>query len=209
VPGAIGRIQVRVSTSDVGIFQEIFLDHLYLTPPGISPKFIIDGGANVGFTSIYFAMCFPEAQIIAIEPEYSNFEILSNNVKSYLNIRAINAALWSEKCCISLSNPDDLNCAFRVEPKASGEIETLTLDDLFKLAPDGQIDLLKVDIEGAERELFSKRDMRLNNVSCVMIELHERFAPGCGASFRTAFEGMDFIEHVQGDNIVLSKRKSA
>lgn len=206
VPGVLGKILIRPNTSDVGIFQEIFLDHLYSPPAGLHPKCIIDGGANIGLTSVYFAQCFPDALIISIEPESSNFAMLSENVRRYSNIHVIKAALWSKKCHLKLSNPDNLNCAFRVEPEAMGEVETITLDDLFNLAPNGKIDILKIDIEGAEREFLSNRDARLKNVECVMIELHERFAPGCESVFRNAFSGMDFIEYAQGDNIILTRQ---
>ena len=164
---------------------------------------------NVGFASLYFARVFPQATIVAIEPETANFRQLCRNVRHLTNVRPLQAALWSERCRLRISNADDINCAFRVERHSAGEVETMTLEELFVLAPQGKIDLLKIDIEGAEKELFARADPRLGGVGCLFIELHERVVAGCEAAFRAAFQGLDYTERVQGDNLVLTRNGSA
>jgi hypothetical protein len=63
----------------------------------------------------------------------------------------------------------------------------------------GQIDLLKLDVEGAERELFSQNPDWLNNVSAIFIELHDPFVPGCAQAFYSALTSRPFRQEQRGD----------
>jgi FkbM family methyltransferase len=60
------------------------------------PPVIIDAGANVGLCAVFYANRFPDARIIAIEPEPSNYEMLKKNTAPYPNITTVHAALWKE-----------------------------------------------------------------------------------------------------------------
>ncbi|MEK6809367.1 MAG: FkbM family methyltransferase, partial [Nanoarchaeota archaeon] len=73
---------LRPGTSDVPLLYHIFVEEEYNIKPKTKPSFIIDAGANVGFTAIYFANRFPKARIIAIEPEESNFKLLKKNTEA-------------------------------------------------------------------------------------------------------------------------------
>src|SRR3989344_5879030 len=70
---------LRPGTSDVPLLYHIFVEGEYNIQPKTEPSFIIDAGANVGFTAVYFANRFPKARIIAIEPEESSFNLLKRN----------------------------------------------------------------------------------------------------------------------------------
>jgi hypothetical protein len=85
---------LRDKTMDLGTYQQIFIDKEYNFIANLPPETIIDAGANIGLASIYFANKFPEAKIIAIEPETENFELLKKNVVKYPNIIPLCAALW-------------------------------------------------------------------------------------------------------------------
>src|SRR5712675_1402142 len=65
-------IELRGRTSDINCFQKIFMHREYQSPFDISPKLIIDAGANIGLSALYFAVTYPDAIIIAIEPEIHN-----------------------------------------------------------------------------------------------------------------------------------------
>src|SRR5207245_10256087 len=76
LPGLEGQILLRRHTSDVAAFEQVFIDREYDLPIGDRrPKFIIDGGANVGCASVFFSRKFPQASIWAFEPERSNYDI--------------------------------------------------------------------------------------------------------------------------------------
>lgn len=89
------KVFLRRRTSDVPCLQNVFLDQEYKTPFQVDPKVIIDGGANIGMTTLFFSQKYPRAKIVAIEPETSNFEILKKNCSGLPNVALINAALWS------------------------------------------------------------------------------------------------------------------
>ena len=95
-PGGKHPIFIRLKTSDFRTFLKIFRDREYELELGKEPQTILDAGANVGFASVYFAIKYPRAKIIAIEPESANFAQLKRNVAPYPNIIPVQAALWSE-----------------------------------------------------------------------------------------------------------------
>lgn len=90
-------IYLRHNTSDVKTFDKIFLEDEYDFDPELSPELIIDAGANIGAASIYFALKYPDATIISLEPEKTNFNILKKNSKKYKNICCLNKALGYTK----------------------------------------------------------------------------------------------------------------
>ena len=98
-------IYVRVPSSDVDAYDQIFLQAQYQFDVKQSPRVIIDAGANVGLAAIYFAHRFPTARIFAIECEASNFEILKRNVSPYPSIVPIQAALWDHDGEIAIVDP--------------------------------------------------------------------------------------------------------
>ena len=66
------------------------------------------------------------------------------------------------------------------------------------------IDLLKIDIEGAEREVFEDTSAWIGRVRSLIVELHEHFKPGCERSFRAGSAGFD-REWIRGENYFLTR----
>lgn len=181
---AFGDLNIRKYGSDIRVFKQIFLDEVYFFfPENFDPKHIVDAGANVGYSAVWFASKFPNAQILAIEPEQSNFDLLVKNSGLRKNIKPIKAGLWNEKTYLKINNPDADNWAFKTTLAQKGEkfsVETVTIPELMKQFGFDQIDLLKIDIEGAEYELFEKgAEEWLPNVKMIMIEIHDGMRPGC------------------------------
>jgi FkbM family methyltransferase len=124
----------------------------------LNPKVIIDAGANAGFASIYFAHAYPRARVFAIEPEENSCQMLLRNAEFYPNILPIRAALWSEEGELQITNPNSDKWSFQVnkltKDKAAETIDAITMDKLLSMAKTDKIDIIKMDIEGAEAELF-------------------------------------------------------
>jgi hypothetical protein len=99
---------LRLDTSDIFTFDQVFVYQGYDFDASPSPEIIIDAGANIGLASIYFANKYPEAKIIAVEPEESNFRLLRKNAAPYKNIIPLQAALWNknEEICVVDSGHD-------------------------------------------------------------------------------------------------------
>jgi len=215
-PGIKFPFYLRCLTSDIVVSDQVFVDLEYDFQLKESPKVIVDTGANIGLTSIYFANKYPDAQIIAIEPENGNYEALKKNVSPYTNIRTINAALWNKNEEINLIDPGRHgNCGFRTDSKESPvdnnypvcqQIQAITIDKIMEEYQLVSIDILKLDIEGAEIEVFSTSDSWIGKVNALIIELHDRLRPGCSRSFYNGSNGFDY--EWQKDNIVFIRRNT-
>ena len=183
-------IWLRPGTSDVLTFKQVLLEGEYDFPLESSPQVIVDAGAHLGCTSIWFATKYPSARIIAIEPEPANFELLVRNLAPFPNVTPVNAALWSHQGVVAIDDPGTGTWGFRTaeigdEPTSAETVECLTVPDLMQRFDLDRIDLLKIDIEGAEKEVFSDIGASgwITNVDAIEVELHDRFRPGCSRAF--------------------------
>jgi FkbM family methyltransferase len=209
-------IKVRKNTSDFAMFKQIFIDKEYDFPLGFIPKTIIDAGANVGFASIWFAINFPNSKIIAIEPEKSNFAVLLKNTSSFKNITGLNLALWNKKTKLNIFDTGFDHCGYLVENKKNfkktkivGSTSTTTIIDLMKNFRLKKIDLLKIDIEGAEKEVFDNCSKEwIGKVNSIFIELHDRLKKGSDSNFFKAVKNQDFKTSKSGENFVLVRNRS-
>jgi FkbM family methyltransferase len=205
-------VYLRVPSSDVATFEEIFIAKVYDFNTKNKPETIIDAGANIGLASIYFINKFPETKIISIEPEKSNFIILEKNTEFYKNIYPIHGALWYENSLINIVDPGLDYYGFMTDDKKTDqrfglpiqEVKGYTIDKIIKDHGLQHIDIIKIDIEGAEREIFRDPSLWINCIDSIIIELHERLKPGTNRSFYLNTNGFDF-EWQQGDNLVLTR----
>jgi FkbM family methyltransferase len=201
----IGRkVILRGGTTDISCFKKIFLEEQYQSPFQSShPRLIVDAGANIGMASLYFAAKYPRSTIVAIEPELNNFRMLERNCTGVSNIVLKHAALWPVKARLSLKNHDRNEAWTFFASSDPGDIETVTVDDILSEFGANNIDVLKLDIEGGERELF-KNAAWLNNINQIIIELHDRYLPGCSNAFYSAIAPISFRQELRGENIFIS-----
>ncbi len=200
-------IILRPGTSDVPLLYHIFVEEEYNIKPAKEPVFIIDAGANIGFTSLYFANRFPGARIIAIEPEESNFQLLQKNTAAYPNIRCIKAGVWNSTTLLRIKNLEkDSKWAFQVEETTESGPDTcegISIDGLLLEEKKKEIDIAKIDIEGAEESLFAKNYQWLSKTNLIVIEFHDRIIPGSSKPFWDAVKGMKFKKYKKRKNVVL------
>lgn len=179
----------------------------------INPDIIVDAGANIGASTLFFRLKYPDAKIFAIEPERSNFELLKQNLRNYQNIILENYALWSENKELIISNPDAEKYAFQMkenEGLTGGAINGVTIERLMELWNLQQIDLLKIDIEGAEKMIFDKPEVSwLNKVQVLIIELHDSIMPGTSEVFHRSIRCIDSDIFQNGENYVVVNRSMA
>ena len=129
---------------------------------------------------------YPNARIFAIEPEIENFHLLRENVKPYKNIRPIQAALWSKETRVDLRDKGLDLWGFQAEENPSGAVPAITLSGFLRQNSISQLDILKMDVEGAERELFAGAPDWVSRVGTLMIELHDHFKDGCSETVYAA-----------------------
>ena len=183
LPELRAPIFLRHNTSDVKTFDKIFLDEEYHVSLDHPPEIIIDAGANIGAASVYFAARYPRAKIFSIEPETSNFEMLLKNTAPYPNIRCLQKALWFTNEPLVIKNQNVNKESFEIGQKEEDReqeiIQSITVNDLIQQFDLPGIDILKIDIEGAEKEVFSNNMEWLQKVGLIFIEYHDRKKTGC------------------------------
>jgi FkbM family methyltransferase len=182
-------VYLRIDTSDFCAYRDVLIFKSKSYDPGI-PDFslstIVDAGAHIGMASILFALRYPTARIIAVEPEPSNFAALLRNTAPYKAITPIQAALWKEDGEVTLGASDaHPKGAFQVIKNGRQRVRAITMDTLMRETGIASIDLLKVDIEGAEIEVFESCPW-IGNVRVIAIELHDRVRTGCAAVVKNA-----------------------
>jgi FkbM family methyltransferase len=179
IGGIPRRIVVRPYAGDVFILYEVLASETYKVPDDImdpaSVKTIVDCGGNVGMTALYLASRHRNAKIVTVEPDPVNFELLCRNTRSEPRIVPVKAALVggsSRTVVLSQDRPAWGNSIGDEGGATNGiEVAGLTLPDLCMAHGLPSIDILKVDIEGAEAEVFAAPGF-LRMVRFVMIELH-------------------------------------
>lgn len=205
---------LRLRTSDVPTFDQVFTRKDYEFDVQNSPYVIVDAGANIGLASIYFANRFPDSKIIAIEPESSNYKLLEINVSPYENIIPLNMALWNKNEQIDLVDPGLGKWGFMTQAesdqtsasaKKCHTVMGITVNEIMTRNGLEKIDILKMDIEGAEREVFMSSPSWVGKVDALIVELHERLKPGCMRSFYNGTNGFD-AEWVHGENVFLARK---
>jgi FkbM family methyltransferase len=205
VPGSSYRVVARREGSDRASFEHVFGGAYELDVP-VEPKLIVDLGANAGYASVFFALRYPSARVIAVEPVPENARLVRKNVSRLERVDVVEAAAWPRPARLALVDPGKGFWGMRVSEDAAGEVAAVTIQDLLDRAGADRIDILKIDIEGAEAELFSENTAWLGRVGVLVLELHDRFVPGCRAALDGAIErsGVRFHELQRGEDVLLS-----
>ncbi len=212
VPEIKTPVYVRTGSSDVSSFCELFLDTDYPLPDSLSPKLIIDAGANVGYASLKLMNRYKSATMISIEPEESNFQVLTKNCELYSNYKGINKAIWINDDIVKITNPTSRNTGFRVERTTKDDksgLSATTIQGILKNSGFDRIGILKLDIEGTEKELFENNYKKwIDKVDVLIIELHDRFKRGCALTFYSAIDSYDFVHYnSQRDNLIFIRKE--
>ena len=189
IPQTAKQVVVRLGTTDVAAFEHVFINDEYDFSLARPPSIILDAGANVGMSAVYFALRYPGATIIAVEPETSNFATLLKNAELFPQIRPINVALWKHEGLVHIQDGGGGHWGMRtIEGKVPTRqaIRATTIQALMQHLRVQQIDLLKIDVEGAECEILEEPSPWIDHVGVICAELHDRFRPGCLEIFRAA-----------------------
>ena len=138
---------------------------------------IIDAGANIGASTVWFATKFPDCQIFAIEPDRENFAVLEKNAESYSNITLFNAGLWDRSTNLSILSEGDDSWGRRVEEKLDSKaiVPSVTVPELLRKHEKTRAIIVKIDIEGAEISLFRSNTDWVDDVPLLIFEPHDNF----------------------------------
>lgn len=153
--------------------QEIFIENIYKQQLTERP-FIIDCGANIGMSVIYMKQHFPQAEIIAFEPDETNFDLRKKNVASfgYSNVLLQKEAVWNENTMLMFSNESSMGSKIETDSTANTiAVKAIRLKDILIR----EVDFLKIDIEGAEFAVLTDIANELHLVKNMFLEYHGGF----------------------------------
>lgn len=204
LPNIQQPIKVRPATADVSTFEKIFIWNQYDLAYPNDVLNVIDGGANIGLSSILFSRLFPLARIFSLEPNTGNHELLVGNAAGYSNIQCLKAAIWSHNTDLWLTNPAGRVDSFQYDQQQSTASEVVKghdIDSLMERFSIETLDVLKLDIEGAEKAVFmSNRKKWLDRTRMIIIELHGDDAK---CIFDNSIVSSQWRREIRGENDVL------
>lgn len=171
---------------------------------------IVDLGANIGIEAIRLSYLYENARVIAVEAEKGNFKKLEKNTANHFQIEPVHAALWSENCELKLIVAEDGNNQGwhleKVKVDEDYDMVGLTFSELIKTYDLYSIDILKIDLEGAEIELFDNEfSSWIHEVKCLVIECPDGDSPlATSLIFKKLEEACyKFNTYLNGENLIL------
>ncbi len=195
-------ITLRGHSSDFGVAITCLSGKEYRDIRCFDPAVIVDLGANIGASALYFARRYPDALVIALEPEAANYTLLEANTRHRTNVQPVRAAIWNTPGHKPLNQRPTGSWGYTITQThdtvatTEQQVECMTVDGLMKQFDLESIDILKMDIEGAEKEVLDHCAAWIDRVQVLSVELHDRIVPGCSDAFRQATRGfVEFEQH--------------
>jgi FkbM family methyltransferase len=217
IPNADYEVSLRLHTSDIPTFSQVFVKCEYNSPslPNVARE-IVDLGANIGLATVFFGMRYPSARILSVEPEEGNFAaMIANTAALGDRVQKQRAAVWVRDDFINLRNESEDGTwldawgvqVSELESKSRKKTKCYKLSTLLDKAGFISVDVLKIDIEGAELEIFSHGAAEwLPRINLIIIETHDRFRTGSEDAVRKAIQPMFEELPRSGENLVFRRR---
>lgn len=184
LPQMVNPVAIRTEMSDMQVFHDIFIwgEYSFLKPVAEHTT-VLDIGANVGYSSAYFAGIYPKCDVVAVELMHSNFEQLTCNT-AFLGkrITTLEAAVWSHNNGVSIADDtfrDGDAWSHHASEAKDGKslVPSITMHDLMEQHSMPHVNICKIDIEGAEFELFAAGNRGwVDNCDVILLEIHNDLA---------------------------------
>lgn len=177
VNGQRVRITLRPTAGDIFTLYEVLAREVYRLPSGITSRVrtIVDLGANIGLTSLYYSTLLSEIQVVCVEPHPESFRLLTLNGQQ-------NGFAWHTVPCavgamsglgtLSVHRLSQQHHLADIAPAGAISVRVKRMAELLEDAGLDEVDLLKVDIEGGETALFSEDASWLKRVRVIIVEFH-------------------------------------
>lgn len=185
-------IVYRLNRGDIQSIREVLIDEVYRPPFEARPRVIVDLGANIGLTSLYYHRRFHPTTLIAVEPDPSNVSIARKNLE-LSEVTLIEAAVGAEDGTARFTIDRDSNLGALDDAGKGHEVQVISMRTVIGLIPGGRIDLLKMDIEGGEQALLSSHTEWLSRVQAIIAEFHPDRVDYQGLVGNLVAAGFDYI----------------
>jgi FkbM family methyltransferase len=204
----LGRRVYFRSAADRGISHLFYPGARILDTPEHRVRVIVDAGANIGMETVRMRHFHPGARVVCVEPDRGNVSVLKRNAgEGDPSVEVLQNGLWSSETSLRVV-PGTTNEAFSVHPAAPGEpadVEAITMNQVLARAG-GEIDLLKMDIEGTEFEVFRRNTEWVEHVKALIFECPDRDHEGAAFQIFRTLAHLPFDTFVSGETIVLIRR---
>ena len=208
-------VLLRRDVQDVHAFAQVFVHREYDFNWPEDVRRIVDGGANVGFASLYFKAAFPKAQIHAVEPHPHNAAAFRNNTDHLEGITLSQKALHhADHVKLQLTDEGFGSNGFMTREGTSdhhvAEVETISIGGIQRAMGWAGIDLVKIDIEGGEMSLFQENLDWMDCTRFIVLEFHERMVPSSSKPALKALADKGFsLLDVRGENLLFGRSSEA
>lgn len=174
-------LYLRRGSSDSAVYEQVFtLKEFDLLDNIGNVRMIVDCGGYTGISAAWFLNQFNQARSIVLEPDRKNFAFCAKNLRPYKNrVTLINAAVWPQDILLEegkdrFRDGREWTRHYRKPSNGSGgTVQGISLSSLFKKYMLDEVDILKIDIEGSEKELFGSDTAWISSVRNIAIELHD------------------------------------
>lgn len=166
------NLEAPDSASFLSSYKEIFLNKIYNFNSDTDKPYIIDVGANIGLSVIFFKMLYPNSKIIAFEADPYIFKFLEKNIhgNGFTDVILVNKAAWFEDSIIKFSS--DKADGGKISNNQNDNLIAIDAVDISPYLEVKNIDFLKIDIEGAEEVVLPACKKYLPNVKHLFVEYH-------------------------------------
>jgi FkbM family methyltransferase len=207
-------LHLRAGTADVAVVRNLAVTEPHLPPDDFVPgevALVWDLGAHIGVAAVDYAVRWPGARVVAVELEPANAALCRRNLASFgERCEVIEQAVWPEDGTVTIAGAEtdvDTN-AFAVAENGAGarEVPSISLTTLLERAGDGAtVDLVKLDVEGAEKRILRESTGWAQRVRTMLVEVHGDYtAEACEADLRAL--GFDRVGAGHEPNLVVAAR---
>ena len=228
VPGLARPLWLRPAAKDLAIFQQVFVKREYdlahaaqyrhvqgvyrdMLARGERPL-IIDCGAHVGFSALWFRRTFPEAVIFAVEPNPENAAVFRRNLEGEAGVTLFAGAVWNTPGSLRLTDAAAGMAGRRAvsadDAGQGGDVAAITIAEILERTGATRALIVRIDIEGGEEALFGGDTPWLDNVEMLVIERHDWLYPWQGSSdgFFAQLGRRRFDRLFRGENMFCFRR---
>jgi FkbM family methyltransferase len=159
-------------------YEEIFKTRVYDFRAETDSPTIIDAGANIGLSVIFFKKLYPNCNIIAFEPDPDIFQLLVKNVQAhrFSNVDLRDVAAWINDDELTFYSEGSLSGSIKVDFLGAGNVKKVKACRLKDVLTEfAGIDFLKIDIEGAETDVLTDIESELHRVEYLFFEYHSTY----------------------------------
>ena len=171
-------VELRSFAADVQTVVDVFLDREHLPPPlSRAPRIILDLGANIGLTIAHFATLYPDATILGAELDPANAKLAEVNIRPWADrCDVVAAAVWTEDGTVPYLHQHGREVSHAIAPiaEANATANAISLASLVDRAigGTGEVDYVKMDIEGAEVDVLRDGWEWAKRVRAIKVEVH-------------------------------------